>query len=73
VLLEDDRGMLAADNVVPVASTELGDTEGFAELVDMVSATLTTENLTELNRRFDVDVEDADAIAQSHLEEAGLL
>lgn len=73
VLLEDDQDMLAADNVVPVVSTELADTEGLTELVDSVSATLTTDGLTELNRRFDVDVEDADAIAQSHLEEAGLL
>ena len=73
VLLEDDQQMLAADNVVPVVSTELSETEGLAELVDAVSATLTTDGLTELNRRFDVDVEDADAIAQSHLEDAGLL
>ena len=73
VLLEDDQQMLAADNVVPVVSTELADVEGLAELMDSVSATLTTDGLTELNRRFDVDVEDADAIAQSHLEDAGLL
>lgn len=73
VLLEDDEQMLAADNVVPVASTELSDAEGFEALVDSISATLTTDGLTELNRRFDVDLEDADVIAQSHLEDAGLL
>jgi osmoprotectant transport system substrate-binding protein len=73
VLLDDDQGMLAADNVVPVLSTELNDVEGLAALLDMVSATLTTDNLTELNRRVDVDVEDPDAVAQSHLEDAGLL
>lgn len=73
VLLEDDQAMLAADNVVPVLSTSLSEVEGLAELLDSVSATLTTDGLTELNRRFDVDVEDADVIAQSHLEAAGLL
>ena len=73
VLLEDDQQMLAADNVVPVLSSELADVEGLAELVDSVSATLTTEGLTELNRRVDVDVEDPDVVAQSHLEDAGLL
>lgn len=73
VLLEDDQQMLAADNVVPVVTTELGEVDEVGQLADMVSASLTTEGLTELNRRFDVDVEDADAIARSHLEDAGLL
>jgi osmoprotectant transport system substrate-binding protein len=73
VLLEDDQQMLAADNVVPVLSTELSEVEGLSELVDSISATLTTDGLTELNRRVDVDVEDADVVAQSHLEDAGLL
>lgn len=73
VLLEDDQSMLAADNVVPVLSIELADVEGLADLVNEVSATLTTDGLTELNRRFDVDREDADAVAASHLEEAGLI
>ena len=73
VLLEDDEGMLAADNVVPVLTVELSEVEGLSDLLDAISATLTTDGLTELNRRFDVDVEDADAIAASHLEDAGLL
>jgi osmoprotectant transport system substrate-binding protein len=73
VLLEDDQGMLAADNVVPVITDELNEVEGLADLLDAVSATLTTDGLTELNRRFDVDAEDADAIARSHLEDEGLL
>jgi osmoprotectant transport system substrate-binding protein len=73
VLLEDDEQMLAADNILPVLTTELSEVENLADLLNAVSATLTTENVTELNRRFDVDVEDADAIAESHLTDAGLL
>jgi osmoprotectant transport system substrate-binding protein len=73
VLLEDDQGMLAADNVVPVLTAELAEDEGLTDLLDAISATLTTSGLTELNRRFDVDVEDADVIAESHLSDAGLL
>ena len=73
VLLEDDEGMLAADNVLPVLTLELSEVDGLSDLLDTISATLTTDGLTELNRRFDVDVEDADAIATSHLEDAGLL
>jgi osmoprotectant transport system substrate-binding protein len=73
VLLEDDEGMLAADNVLPVLTTELAEVEGLTDLLDAISASLTTDGLTELNRRFYFDVLDADAIAASHLEDAGLL
>ena len=57
VLLEDDQAMLAADNVVPVLTDELVDAYGddLTRLLDDISAELTTEELTELNRRFDVD------------------
>lgn len=74
VVLEDDQQMLAADNVIPVLTTELADAYPDLEATtDEISATLTTENLTELNKRFDIDREDADAIATSFLEDNGLL
>ena len=73
VLLEDDQTMLAADNVLPVLTSELAGDEVLASLADLVSESLDTAGLTELNRRYDVDVEDADAIAADHLSEAGLL
>ncbi|MGH9136391.1 MAG: ABC transporter substrate-binding protein [Acidimicrobiales bacterium] len=73
VVLEDDEGMLAADNVLPVVTTEVSEVEGLADLADAVSAELTTDILVELNERFDVDREDADAIAGDFLEEAGLV
>ena len=73
VLLEDDQTMLAADNVLPVMTSELSGDEVLASLADLVSESLDTAGLTELNRRYDVDVEDADAIAADHLSEAGLL
>lgn len=74
VVLEDDQSMLAADNVIPVVSTELADAYPDLEATtDEISAGLTTENLTEMNKRFDVDREDADAIATSFLEDNDLL
>ncbi len=74
VVLEDDQNMLAADNVIPVLSAELNDAyPDLAGVANDVSAGLTTENLTELNKRFDVDAEDADAIATSFLEDNDLL
>ncbi|MGH9187836.1 MAG: ABC transporter substrate-binding protein [Acidimicrobiales bacterium] len=71
VLLEDDQTMLAADNVVPVVTAELADSLGaeFADRVNAISAALTTEGLTELNKRFDVDKDDAADIARDWLAE----
>ena len=75
VVLDDDQALINADNVVPVASQELAEAhgEGFAALVDAVSAALDTEQLTELNRRYTIDAEDADAVAADWLTQAGFL
>lgn len=75
VLLEDDKTMLAADNVVPVLHDDLIDAYG-DELVDRlneISAELNTADLTELNKRLDVDKEDADKIATDWLTEHDLI
>jgi len=75
VVLEDDMGLINADNIVPVLSDELVEAYGdaMAEIVNEVSAALSTEELTELNRRFDIAKEDADAIAADWLTSEGLL
>jgi osmoprotectant transport system substrate-binding protein len=69
VLLEDDKQMLAADNILPVATQELSDAYGddLADVVNDVSSQLTTEDLIELNKRYDIDKEDADDIAADWL------
>ena len=74
VLLEDDMGMLAADNVTPVLSQDLVDAYGqeLQDLIDEISAAIDTDTLTELNKRFDIDREDAEDIAASFLEDAGI-
>lgn len=74
VLLEDDQQMLAADNVVPVVKDELTEAYGdeLTGTVDEVSAALTTEELTELNKRYEVDKEDAADVATSWLEDNDL-
>lgn len=75
VLLEDDQSMLAADNIVPVVTSELAEAYGdeFRTLVDEVSAAMTTADLTELNRQFDIETRDADAIATDWLTESGFI
>ncbi len=73
VLLEDDLDMLAADNVVPVLATELIEAYGdeIEAVLNEVSSKLTTADLTAMNKQFDIDTEDADAIAAQWLAENG--
>jgi osmoprotectant transport system substrate-binding protein len=74
VVLKDDKGMLAADNIVPVMTQALVDAYGddFVSLVNKVSAALTTENVAEMNKAYIVDREDAPAIAKKFLQDHDL-
>jgi osmoprotectant transport system substrate-binding protein len=74
VLLEDDKGMLAADNIVPVISTSLRDTYGedFTNKVDAIGKDLTTEELTTLVGKVDLDKSDPDVVAKEWLKDHGL-
>lgn len=74
VLLEDDMGMLAADNITPVISDELAEAYGddLTTLLNEISAAIDTDTLTALNKRFDIDKEDAADIAADFIAEAGL-
>jgi osmoprotectant transport system substrate-binding protein len=73
VLLEDDKGMFAADNVFPIVSQEVVDAYGddLISLLDDVSGALTTDDLIDMNKRYDVDRDDADAIAADWLADNG--
>jgi osmoprotectant transport system substrate-binding protein len=73
VLLTDDQSMLAADNVLPVLSATLDAAYGasLSDVLDDVSSKLTTSDLTAMNKRFDIDNEDADTIAADWLSDNG--
>lgn len=73
VLLEDDLNMLAADNVVPVLTEDLLEAYGddLRSLLDEVSSKLTTADLTAMNKRFEIDNDDADEIAADWLADNG--
>jgi len=75
VILKDDKGLINADNVVPVLTDELVRTYGsdMSDLLNQVSAALTTSELTELNRKFSVDKEDAEQVAKDFLQSKNLL
>ncbi len=69
VILTDDKGLINADNIVPVLTDKLATEAGakLKDLVNKISAALTTEDLTELNRQYVVDKEDADKVASDWL------
>lgn len=75
VVLADDRNMIKADNIIPVLSQALVDAhgQGFVDLVNTVSATLDTPQLTELNRLYEIERADADQVARDWLIAAGLI
>lgn len=75
LVLEDDRSMINADNIIPVLAQTLSDAhgQGFIDLVNAVSAALDTAQLTELNRLYEIDKEDASVVARNWLIASGLI
>lgn len=74
VLLDDDKKIQPAQNLVPMVSSEfLADHEDIEGPLNDLMAALTTENLTELNGRVTNDREKAEDVAKDFLEEEGLL
>lgn len=73
VLLEDDKGIVGAENVLPVVRSELVDAYGdeLVDFLDSITAKLTTEGLTELNKQVDIDKEDPEDVAAAWLTENG--
>jgi osmoprotectant transport system substrate-binding protein len=71
VLLQDDKKMLAADNVFPTVSKELVDAYGadLTDLLNSLSQALTTDGLVALNKRYDIDKDDAEDIANDWLKD----
>jgi glycine betaine/choline ABC-type transport system substrate-binding protein len=73
VLLEDDKGLQLADNLVPVLRQEVLDaTPEVAGLLDALSANLTQEALTDLNKQVTVDQADPADVARGWLATLGL-
>jgi osmoprotectant transport system substrate-binding protein len=73
VLLEDDKGMFAADNVFYVEANDLVEAYGgdLTALLEKISSELTTDDLVEMNKRYDVDKDDAEDIAADWVDEHG--
>ena len=71
VTLDDPEHMILAQNVVPLVSADLS--EELADVLDPVSAALTTDALIQMNAASVNDQEDSATIATNWLTEAGLL
>lgn len=75
VLLVDDRGLQPPENIVPVVRTSVVEKHGAAvvESLNRVSRQLLTEDLTELNRRVEIDQVPPERAAQDWLRQHGLI
>jgi len=74
VVLDDDKHIQPAQNLVPAVSTEfLTAHPDIADILNPLMAALTTENLTDLNSKIAVDREKPEDVAKDFLTENGLL
>ena len=73
VLLEDDKHLQLADNIAPVVRNDiLNRAPDLKMLADRVSQTLTTADLTDLNKQVSIDHRDAKDVAADYLKAKNL-
>jgi osmoprotectant transport system substrate-binding protein len=72
VALVDDKHLEPSDNIVPVIRSDANNAD-VTDLLNKVSAALTTDKMLELNQRVDIGQEDPAAVATSFLEDNNLL
>ena len=72
-ILEDDKGVLPAGNVIFIASKQAADDGGsdFGETIEKVQENLTLEVMQELNARVDIDKEKPADAAREYLQQFG--
>ena len=70
VVLEDDKHLQNADNVVPVVRTATVNSDA-QTVLDDVSSKLNTADLADLNKKVDIDKSDPDTVAQDWLSSHG--
>lgn len=72
VVLEDDQNLQAADHITPLVREEVVNEE-LVGLLNGVSDALTTENITQMNSRVELDKEEPSDVAQEFLDAQGLI
>ena len=75
VVLDDDRHLFPAYNVVPVVRDAYLDAapEGFQTLIDRVSARITSRDLSALNALVEIELQDPTRVVEEWLADEGLI
>ncbi|MFD9406266.1 ABC transporter substrate-binding protein [Streptomyces sp. NPDC059989] len=73
VLLEDDKKLQNADNVLPVVNAKDAGAPEVAEALGKLTQALTTADLVDLNRKVDAERAKPADVAKAYLESKGLL
>lgn len=75
VALEDTEGLIAPENIVPVVSSAVVEAygDGLVDLLNEISAEITTDVLLDLNGRVELDAENPEDVAGAWLTENGFL
>jgi osmoprotectant transport system substrate-binding protein len=72
VVLQEDKPLEPAQNIVPIGRKDAM-TDQVKQALDAISAKITTEELTKLNKLVDVDKQDPEKVANDWLTQQGLL
>lgn len=67
VVLQDDKHLEAADNVVPIVRQPVA-TDELKKVLDNIDAKLTTADLVTMNSQVSIQHQDADAVAKAYLQ-----
>ncbi len=74
-VLEDDKGLIPAGNVIFITSQKVANEAGpdFAKVIGQVQQNLTLPVIRELNARVDIDKEEPAKVAHDYLKSSGLI
>ncbi|MFI5757924.1 ABC transporter substrate-binding protein [Streptomyces sp. NPDC051569] len=73
VVLEDDKKLQNADNVVPVVNAKDAGSPEIADILNKLTAALTTDDLAKLNLKVDAERAKPADVAKEYLESKGLV
>ncbi|MEV7426122.1 ABC transporter substrate-binding protein [Streptomyces sp. NPDC091212] len=73
VVLEDDKKLQNADNVVPVVNAKDAGSQEIADVLGKLTGALTTEDLAKLNLKVDGERAKPEDVAKEYLESKGLV
>lgn len=74
VILEDDKGIQPAQNLIPAVNTQfLNDHPDVADVLNELAPVLTTDDLRAMNGKVSIDREKPEDVASQYLQEKGLL